>query len=278
MMNTLSIEQIVHTIQFHHPEKSLAQKMPGINEPKVLAALLGIPGELYCQICADFRLKTREAAEQLLAEPGFAALVDRLPFAPHSRVVGWGDSITDDRLSWLEILRQLLELWRPADGIQIINAGFSGDTTTHLISRFHYVSQVNPDWIICLAGTNDVRRHGRSPNQVLVSGSETAKNLQVLRQLAATQTRSRWVWLTPPLVVEQVIDEDLVPVPARWLNQDLQAVAAIIHQQLDLVIDLQEVFGVPVDPSYLLADGLHPSLLGQQSIVRAVVKNLTTQL
>jgi lysophospholipase L1-like esterase len=75
-----------------------------------------------------------------------------------------------------------------------------------------------------------------------------------------------------------VIDEDLVPVPARWLNQDLQAVAAIIHQQLDLVIDLQEVFGVPVDPSYLLADGLHPSLLGQQSIVRAVVKNLTTQL
>jgi acyl-CoA thioesterase I len=277
MMNTLSLEQIVHTIQFHHPEKALGQKLPGMNDEKMVAALLGISVELYQQICADFKGQVRQAAEQLVAEPGFAVLVDRLPFAPHSMVVGLGDSITDDRQSWLEILRQLIDLVRPADGIQFWNAGFSGDTTTHLISRFHYVSSVNPDWIICLAGTNDVRRHGRSPNQVLVSGLETAKNLRVLRRLAATQTQCRWVWLTPPLVVEQVIDEELVPVPARWLNQDLQAVAAMIRQQPDLVIDLQPVFGMPVDSSHVLADGLHPSLLGQQAIARMVVKSLAVR-
>jgi acyl-CoA thioesterase I len=274
-MSAIPLEQITHTIQFHHPEKMLVQKMLGINEAN-LAALLGIRVGLYRRLRNGFQRSARRAAQNLLADPAFAVLVDRLPFAPQSTVVGLGDSLTDDCQSWLEILRQLLLLRRPADQIQVINAGISGDTTTHLISRFHYVSQQAPNWIICLVGTNDVRRHGQPPNQVLVSAAETTRNLQVLRHLATTQTRSQWVWMTPPPVIERAISAELASpmIPPQWWNIDLQQVAAIIRQQTEPVIDLQDVFGWPADPRFLLADGLHPSLVGQQAIAQAVVENL----
>jgi lysophospholipase L1-like esterase len=38
---------------------------------------------------------------------------------------------------------------------------------------------------------------------------------------------------------------------------------------------LQPLFGTPANPAYLLSDGLHPNLTGQQVIARAVVEGLS---
>lgn len=276
-MTPTEVEQLTYAIQFYHPEKMLSQ-LPGVQNEATLAALLGIEVDLYRQIRDRFALNARETAQTLLADAEFCHWVDRLPFAPGAVVVGLGDSITDDRQSWLEILRHLLDLRRPDDGIEVVNAGISGDTTTHIISRFFEVAQRQPDWILCLVGTNDVRRHGFPPNQVLVGLAETARNLQHLRDLATRQTRSRWVWMTPATAIEAQIEADwaLGPIQERWLNADLVAVANLVRQQPDPVIDLQAIFGMPPRPELLLSDGLHPSLAGHREIATALVETLAT--
>jgi len=192
--------------------------------------------------------------------------------------VGLGDSITDDNQSWLEILRHLLAIRRGRDRIEVVNAGVSGDTTSQIISRFLDVVLSAPDWILCLCGTNDARRHGESPTKTLVSAAETERNFAALRHFAATQTSARWVWITPPPVIADKIAAHwfLGPLQVRWRNADLAAVATAARRQGDPVVDLHAAFGDPPDPDLLLPDGLHPSLAGQKVIAKALVEKLSS--
>jgi acyl-CoA thioesterase-1 len=278
-MEELSPNQLAYVLQFQHKEKLVAH-IPGVSDATI-AALWGLDAHTYRRTRDRFARQARNAAQTLLADPEFAARVDWLPFAPGSTVVGLGDSITDDDQSWLEILRNLLALRRPQDDIRVANEGISGDTTSQIISRFLDVVLQQPDWILCLAGTNDARLHGQYPTKTLVSVAETAANLDMLRHFGATQCPARWLWITPATVIEEQIETDwfLSPFEMRWRNSDLAAIAramaAVAAQGQDLLINLQEVFGLPPDPALLLPDGLHPSLAGQVEIVRAVVETLS---
>ena len=218
-----------------------------------------------------------------MADPDFAARVDRLPFQTGDTVVGLGDSITDDDQSWIEILRHLLAQRRPKDEITLLNEGVSGDTTSQMISRFLDVVLDEPDWIICFPGTNDARLHGQHPTKTLVSVEETAKNLEMLRHFGRTQCPARWAWITPATVIEGQIARDwfLSAFELAWRNEDLAAIAITVIEVAgrhgDLAIDLQAVFGLPPDPRLLLPDGLHPSLAGQKAIVTALVNTLAQE-
>jgi acyl-CoA thioesterase-1 len=278
-LEELSPQQFRYVLQFQHKEKTLGQ-IPGVNDATI-AALWGIDAATYRQTRNRFAARAARAARDLLADPGFAARVDQLPFRPGDTVVGLGDSITDDDQSWLEILRHLLAQRRPEDRIDILNEGVSGDTTSQMISRFLDVALDEPDWIICFAGTNDARLHGQCPIKTLVSVEETAKNLEMLRHFGATQAPARWVWMTPATVIEKQIASDwfLSAFELRWRNEDLAAiaaaVAAIARAHADPLVDLQAVFGFPPDRKLLLLDGLHPSLKGQKAIVTALVNTLS---
>lgn len=268
--------QLERMVQFFHYGKTLAL-MPGLNDG-LLSALFGLELDTYRALVDRFAQNARAAARELLADDDFAARVDRLPFSANSTVVGLGDSITDDLQSWLEILRHLLDLRRPADAIQVINAGISGETTSQMHSRFlGAVVAHQPSWIICMAGTNDARTHGTAPIKTLVSADETERNLAALRNFAATQTDARWLWLTPATVIEEQIAADpfLSMLQAMWRNADLAVVAAAVRRQPDPHVDLQSLFGLPADPALFISDGLHPSLAGQKVIVRAVVEHLS---
>lgn len=269
-----ALEELSYIIQFQHPEKTLAG-MPGMNDALV-AMLHNIDLVTYQTIKTHFDDNARNAAMDLLSDPAFAARVDRLPFVADEIIVGLGDSITDDYQSWLEILRHLLALRRPQDNLTVINAGISGDTTANLISRFLDVVNAKPDWIFCFVGTNDARLHGESPTKTLLSLSETAANLHMLRHYAAKQTQAEWVWLTPATVLEDWISVDwfLGPLQLGWRNSDMAAIAELMHTLPDPVVDLQTVFGTPANPDYLLPDGLHPSLAGQKAIVTALIERL----
>lgn len=267
-------EELTYQLQFFHPEKiSILASMPGMNE-EVVAKIYGIDMVWYQNLKNNFQQNAQRAAQELLTNPTFATQVDQLPFAPGTIIVGLGDSITDDCQSWLEILRHLLAQRRPQDKIQVINAGVSGDTTDQMITRFFEITLQQPDWIICFAGTNDARRHGQSPTKVLVSLEETAKNLQMLRHFANSETTAKWMWITPASVIEEQIVKHwfLGQLEVMWLNKDLQAIAELINQQPEPVVNLQPIFGMPANPDLLLPDGLHPSLAGQKAIVKAVVE------
>jgi len=276
LVEQLEPEQLAYLVQFQHPQKMFAQ-MPGMSD-ELVATMFGIEPGMYAEIEASFAERAREAASELLQDPAFADQVDRLPFEPGHAVVGLGDSITDDLQSWLEILENVIEIRRPDDGILVLNGGISGDTTSQMISRFLDVTTYRPNWILCMAGTNDARLHGMSPTKTLVSIEETEKNLKMLRNFAATQTAAKWVWMAPATVIEERISRHwfLGPFQLMWRNRDLAAVAEIARAQPETTVDLYSLFGIPANPDWLLDDGLHPSLEGQKAIVRALVEELAS--
>lgn len=276
-MDVFQPKYLSYVLQFEHLEKRL-EGMPGATEEHI-AALFGLDADAYRSIRGRYAARARQAARELIAEPAFAALVDRLPFRAGEVVVGLGDSITDDDQSWLEIMRVLLGSRRAEDRIRVVNAGVSGDTTAQMIARFLDVVVEEPDWIICMAGTNDARLHGAFPTKVLVSLEETEKNLDMLQHMAATQTLARWIWMTPTAVIEELVADHwmLSGFELRWRNEDLVAVGDVICQRGEPVVDLRWAFGEPPDPRFLLPDGLHPSLEGQVAITRALVERLVRE-
>jgi acyl-CoA thioesterase I len=270
-------DELTRLVQFAQPEKVL-RTLPGAEavSESLLATLLGTDLETYLSIRQSFLENVREAAEELLEDEALAAKVDHLPFRPGDKVIGFGDSLTADRQSWLEILRELLRLRRPDDGIEVVNLGISGDTTTQLIARFWEVVTLEPQWLVILVGTNDARRYGPSATKTLVSAEEVEKNLVLLHNLAKSRTQARLVWLTPAGILEERIAADptsaLLGVSRR--QDDLDDIIDTVHKLPEPVIDLREVFDRPVRPELLLPDGLHPSLEGQQAIVKALVEHL----
>jgi lysophospholipase L1-like esterase len=264
------------TVQFTHPEKVYFY-LPGFQDESLKAGVYALDVAQYQAIKSDFAAAARGAAEALLADAAFAAMVDRLPFAPGSLVAVIGESDTDDLQSWFEILRYLLELRRPQDGIQLVNLAISGQPTTVASGQLMVALAQKPDWILCGLGGNDAIRSGLGATKTVVSIAETELNLKEMRRLAAAQSDAEWVWLTRWSIDEARIAAYPVSQMAQFAlsTADLDAVSEVVLQQPEPVVDLTSVLGRPPDPALLREDGLHPSLAGHTLFARAVVERLT---
>lgn len=275
-----SLDLIQHALRYVHPEKLYSYfGLPApANVSGVAARAFGVSALLYLPARHQVERQARETAKRLLKDPALAAQVDRLPFQPGDLVAAVGDSITDDLLSWFHLLENLVTLRRQGEQIRFLNTAFSGDTTGHLLSRFVVVVQAQPQWIFCLAGTNDARRHGEQALKTDVSLEETIKNLKAMEHFARGKISARWTWITPNPIREELVqkDEYFCESGITWRASELDAVAEGVRRQLDPVIDLYPLFGYPPDPALLEDDGLHPSPAGQIKIVRAVLDHFSS--
>lgn len=273
-MTNANNQQQEKLVQFQHPEKIL-NFLPGLTDAQI-AALFQLDAADYQALKSRFQEQAREAAQELLADAAFADGIDRLPFRAGEIVLGLGESSTDDLLSWLELLRQAFALRRPQDQVRFVNAGVSGQTTTQALRSLTATLLQKPNWLICFVGANDVQRIGFPVAKSLVSLEETARNVAAIQHLAATQTKARQIWIIPPLVVSERIAANpfFQRLQLTWNNEDLMALGDLLRRQSGSVLDLQALFGNPTSPDLMYPDGLHPSLAGQQAIVRALVKHL----
>lgn len=258
-------------LQFVHLEK-LYGYLPGLVGS--LPAIFGVSPEEYSAIRGRFDALALSAAEELLADSGFADRVSRLPFQRGARILAVGDSVTDDLQSWAEILRQVLTIARPGDDLTVVNAGLSAHTSAMVLRRWPSLLNPSPDWIICGLGGNDVTRIAGGKPQVTLA--ESIENLRELRRIATERTAARWIWLTPVPVDEEraATNPGFRYGASTWRNTDITALAGAIRVFDDPVVDLVEVFGVPADPELQGPDGVHPSLTGQRRIVTALVTAL----
>ncbi len=263
-------------VRLIHVEKMLPP-LPGVHET-LLADLLKMGAEDLLKVRAQLAAEVRRAAEELLGNAAFASQVDRLPFAAGSTVVGFGDSLTDDLQSWLEILRQVLEIRRPKDGIKLVNAGASGESTTQMLFRIPQVLSLDPACVICMAGTNDARRFGALP-LTQVSLTETRRNLTAFADSAAKSGHSRWVWMTPPPVIESRVTGHWfwTPMATAWVAADVQAVGDAMRGFGAPVVDLRPTFAGSAADDLILDDGVHLTLQGHKAVLRAVVAKLAAE-
>jgi lysophospholipase L1-like esterase len=181
------------------------------------------------------------------------------PFRAGEVVVGLGDSITADALSWFE------QIAAGGGGARFVNAGLSGDTTADLRKRAFRIAALRPDWILAMAGTNDCQRHGPREER-LVSEAETLRNLLAL-DAALRRTGARVVWVTPPPVDEAGLGAELARRGLRFRAADLRSVADAMRAVSEEVIDIQPRFTG-------WEDGVHPTADGQRLIAERVVRSL----
>ncbi len=261
-------------VRFIHVEKMLPP-LPGVHEA-LLADLLKIGADDLRKIRAQLAAEVRQAAEELSSDAAFAQQIDRLPFAAGSTIVGFGDSVTDDLQSWLEILRQVLELRRARDQIKVVNAGASGEATTQMLFRLPGVFALNPQWVICMAGVNDARCFGAATTTTQVSLGETHRNLVAFQDYAARNSPTRWMWMTPvPVIEARVVGHWFwTPMQTLWATKDVLAIGDAMAGLGNPVVDLRPAFAGAAGQELILDDGVHPTLQGQQVILRELVKKL----
>ncbi len=269
--------EIVYLVQYIHPEKTFFW-VPGLADDTVRAGLYGLDVAAYEAIKADFAAAARGAAEELLSDESFAQSVDRLPFEQGAVVAVLGESDTDSLQSWFEIVRHLLDLRRPEDGIQLVNSGISALTTTQAFNPLVPILAQQPDWIFCALGGNDACRIGPEPTKTLVTLEETKGNLAELRRLAGVATEAQWAWLTRMPIDEARMEAyepfRMGPVPFVWRDADLAAINVWLCEQAEPVVDIYAGFGRPAPPDYQEPDGLHPTLAGHQVLAREFVERL----
>lgn len=263
-------------LQYNHLDQEYGY-LPGMR-PAHLAAILGMDERAYRGLIDQFDAQAQDAARTLLSDSRIDELADQLSLRENTVILGIGDSITSDRQSWLEILRHVLSLRRPANSIRVINAGLSAHTTAMVFRRWVPVlTAVRPQLVICCLGTNDVTRIGPEPTVTQVSLNETIRNLMELRRLARVLTASSWMWLTPPTVDEAraAAFPGFHQGLSTWRNDDLAAIARRIREFAEPIVDTQELFGQPARGEFLGPDGVHPSLAGQTAIAGAVIERLS---
>jgi acyl-CoA thioesterase I len=267
--------EVIGSVQYQHPEKVYFY-FPGFQDEAFLASMYGIDVETYRAIRSDFEAAAHGAAMELLADEAFAAQVDALPFEPGSVVTAIGESDTDDLQSWFEILRHLVTMQRPDDGIQFVNAGISGQTTNDALNQIVQTVGQQPGWVFCLLGANDSWRIGVDPTKTLVSIEESEKNLAEIRHQVTSQVGASWVWLArPPVDDERVAAFPGFKMGSYMMRQaDIERFNAFIQEQPEPVVDAQAAFGDPAGSDLLGPDGLHATLAGQAVIARAVVDGL----
>ncbi|WP_214318092.1 SGNH/GDSL hydrolase family protein [Nonomuraea sediminis] len=247
-------------IRFQQPQKVLGY-LGRLDEERV-AGLFGLDLEAYRGILQAFDASARQTAEELLAVPGFAEKVDRLPFEPGQRVAAVGESTTADLQSWFEILRHLLALRRPGDGISLVNLAVSGQTTTQALAALPGLYFQRPDWVLCMLGGNDAMRVAAPHGPTQVSIAETERNLRALE----ASVPARWVWVAPTAVDEARVAAYQPFQQARltWANDDVAAVAKVMPAT-----------PVVAEGADLIEDGVHLSPAGQRAVAAAVVDALS---
>ncbi|MEU1725150.1 SGNH/GDSL hydrolase family protein [Nonomuraea sp. NPDC005692] len=251
----------------------------GADEARV-AALFGLDAGAYRALLDDFDRQTRQAAETLLARPGLADAVDRLPLHPEDardardafHVVAVGESTTADRLSWFEILRQLVALRRPGDAVRFTNLAISGSTTTQALTQLPALGFQRPDLVLCMIGANDAQ-HLAPDAPTLVSAAETERNLAMLHDLAQQRGPARWVWLTPSPFDEPraAAYPHFRRAGITWANKDVDATADHLLSRPEPTVDTR--LAVRED-HHFVDDGVHLSIEGQSEIAEAVVRAL----
>ncbi|WP_214411233.1 SGNH/GDSL hydrolase family protein [Sphaerisporangium fuscum] len=258
-------------VRFQQPEKVLTY-LGKVDE----AHLFGLDPDEHRALLEGFDEQVRKAAADLLGDPGTAERVDRLPFAPGDHVVVIGESTSADRLSWFEILRHLVSLRRPSDGITFTNLAISGCTTTQALTGLPGLAHHRPDWVLCMLGGNDARRLGGADGPTLVSLAETERNLLALRDLAAAHVPARWVWLTPSAVDERraAAYPHFQRAGLSWGNGDIDAIARFLLDRPEPAVDTRTATIGGTESGLHLDDGVHLTPAGQRAVAAAVVEGL----
>lgn len=269
-----SIDIIRYFMAFQSPEKRFPL-YSGASSLRNVAAFMGISENELLEARKRFDEIARNTAVELLNDEGVRSQLNRLPFENGDVIVAFGDSLTDDRQGWFEILRHMLEINTPEPKYQFHNLGISGDTSYDALRRLRSVIRLEPDWVFVAFGTNDAARPLVAPERTVVSLADFWENINAISKVLDEFAANPPVWVTPPSVITQLM-EDLGYFDALIHESDLVQYREVLTGKPGYVVDPHGTrMGNPPQLWNFLSDGLHHTPAGHEQTVRAVLKALT---
>ncbi len=262
-------EQLHFFVRLLQLEKILPP-LPTVND-QLSAAFFGVAPDGFQKIRAQLSGEVSRSAEVLLADSRIAAQLAALPFADGQVVLGLGDSLTADRLSWFEVLARAYRLRFPESTVQFVNAGVSGDATPQIVARAPFFAALKPAHVLFLGGGNDARRFGSPETPTQLSIAETERNLRLLR---ASFSGARWLSLAPASLDagRAAASPFWASMATFWNAADLAAVSALVLRLDPQALDLRTV--LDGNATLIGDDGLHPTGEGHTRMAAAVIARL----
>jgi len=249
--------------------------------PAAEAAMLDLKVERVLEYEAGVRAEVLEQARSYLRDhPGAADGVRSLPVPAGGTLMLVGDSLSAYRRGYSALLAALLELVRPADGIQLENVAESGFNSTLVLqcTFTHYVHLL-PDLVFLLVGGNDSRHFGGPSARPLVSLREYRENMAAIVAAFQQHTQARLVLFTPVPCIERKANAFSGSRAGRvtWRNDTIgeraDAVRALAADEGLPLVDLMAAFGDGAEGLYM-NDGMHPSPEGHELILDCIWQTL----
>lgn len=221
-------------------------------------------------LIASFHQTVQAEAERTRAEMHIPSPKDKCS------IVFLGDSITSDRESYLNTIR---ELYRDRQDVTIIDAAISGDKSDDAVMRFYERTlRYDPDVVCILIGTNDLRRNDDGYAASCVSLRDIEKNLRYM--IRTLKSRGVQIILT---TISPVINKQL---KARFPDSNWRYEPSEMDALNQLICDLSNEYQIKLNDmraiyakflpqQILLNDGLHLNALGQRLLLRSTLACLS---
>ena len=208
-----------------------------------------------------------------------------LIFENKSAIVFAGDSVTDSGRKrpvgeglwdgvgngYVRSIDTLLNVYYPEYFYRIVNMGVSGDNSRNLLSRWQTdVMDLNPDYIVCCIGFNDVWRFFDEPGcKTGVSIEEYRNNLEKMAEASIGKVR-KLIFMTPYYMEANKSDEMRVK-----MTEYASVMKQVAEKYKTDCIDLQKEFDGYLKyryPAYITWDRIHPGWIGSQIIASAFLR------
>ncbi len=260
-----------YLVQFSNIEKRFPL-FQGVQDPEAVADFIGIDSENFIKIRESFDVQVRQAAEEILKDSALLENAERLPFKPDDTIAVIGDSVTDDRQSWFNILRNVLDMVVPKAKFRYIDASITDSISADALRRLERdVMAKSPDWVFVALGSQDAMRLHLTTGRTLVSLAEFWENINAIESAIIQNCKNPPIWITPPPVIPELMQQ--MPLLEGIVDeQDLRDFREVIAGKTGFIIDPSGIrMGVPPKEWNYLNDGFRPSLAGNMETVRSIL-------
>ena len=207
-------------------------------------------------------------------------------FQPQSKIVFIGDSITDCGRrdvaapygnGYVSLVRSMLLARYPERGLQFVNRGIGGDTTSHLQARWERdVVAEQPDWLSIKIGINDVWRTYDSAGEGAVALDQYIATYRTLIERAREATSAQLILMEP-----YMIEPDRQQSMRAQMDEYGAAVRELATTFGATLVQTQAAFDAALEhtaPSDWADDKIHPNQPGHAIIALAFLRVIGFEL